>query len=129
MFLQRVRFRIKYFTTGQILKKDIFLKGKILKKKVFLKGKFWKEIIFKKHDVEKLYNFTQQILKKNCAQKITFWFKLPRKMRIFWVLPAFLKSTLLQNKFLLESLSLNVNFFPKSMTLNEKVLVKSMILN
>ena len=64
--LQRVRFRIKKFTTRQILNKNFYNASD-----------FEEEENFKKHDFEKkLYT------------KITFCLILPRKMRRFCVLRA-----------------------------------------
>ena len=117
-FLRRVRFWIKNFTTRQILKKNIILKSMILKKNNFSESTilkfFWKK---------------STILKKICSQKITFCFNLPRKMRKFYVLRAYLDSTILKKKEFLKSMILKKNFFLKSMILNEIVFVKSMILN
>ncbi len=79
------------------------------------------------------------ILKNIFTQKITLCLLLPRNLRKFCVLRAFLKSTILKKKFFLKSTILKKNFFSKSTILNnffckkhgfeEKFFVKSMILN
>ena len=62
----------------------------ILKKKLFLKS---------------------TILKKICTQKITFCLILPREMRKFCVLRAFLKSMILKKKSFLKSTILKKKIF------------------
>ena len=112
LFVQRVRFWIEIFTTRQILKNNFWKawfwkknsKSTILKTKIFFKGRF-------------------------AHKKITFWFKLPSKMRKFCVLRAILKNTILRKMFSLKTMILNVKIFLKSMILKEKVFVKSMILS
>ena len=69
------------------------------------------------------------ILKKICPKKIRFRLNVPREMRKFCVLSAYLKSTILKKKDFLQSMILKKIFFLKSMILNEIVFVKSMILN
>ena len=73
----------------------------ILKKKLFLKS---------------------PILKKICTQKITFCLILPRKMRKFCVLRAFLESMILKKKILLKSTILMKKIFLKSTILNKNFL-------
>ena len=90
--------------------------------------RFWWKFFFKKHDFEEEIFFKSRFLKKFCIQKITFWFILPRKMRKFWVLRAYLQSTILKKVFL-NSMILKKKVFLKSIILNKKFLVKSMILN
>ena len=79
-----------------------------MKKTVLLK--------FKKHFFEDKNFLKKKILKKNCTQKITFWFNLPHKMPKCCVLRAFSKSTILNNE-----------LFPKSMILNEEIFVRKTI--
>ena len=93
-FLQRVRFWIKFFTTRQILywkfydasafEEKYFLKSRNLKKKSILKSTILKKKLFLK----------SRIWKKFCTQKITLWLFLPRGMRKFFVLRAYLKGTI-----------------------------------
>ena len=62
-FLQRVRFCIKIFTTGQILKKNKFLESMILKKKIIFKSTIlMKKFIFKKHDFENKLHSKNHVL-------------------------------------------------------------------
>ena len=44
------------------------------------------------HVLEEKINFKKQILENVAHKKITFWFNLPRRYRIFWVLRAILKN-------------------------------------
>ena len=117
--LQRVRLRIKSFTTCQTLKKNLVLESILFEEKN----------IFKKQDFEEKIFFKKQLLEKVSHTKISGRFNLPRKLRKFCVLRTFLKSTILKKIFFLKITTLNVNFFLKSMILNEKVFVKIMIFN
>ena len=74
--------------TRQILKRNKFLKSMILQKNKFLKSTILKEKLFLK----------STNLKKILHTKTTFRFNLPRKMRKFCVLRAYLKGTILNKK-------------------------------
>ena len=101
-----------------------------LRIKIFLKSMNLKKIFFKKHDFEEKKTFLKsRFWKFFCTHKVMFWFILPRKMRKFYVLRAYLKSTILNEKLLLKSMILKKKYSLKSMILKEKVCVKCMFFN
>ena len=88
-FLHCVRFQIEIFTTRLILNQFFFKTRQIFNKNALLESMSLKKKYFKKSSVLRIWRkIIFKNLKKNCTQKITFWFNLPSKRRKFNVLNA-----------------------------------------
>ena len=82
----------------------IFLKSTILKKKLILKSRFWK---------------------KNCTQKLTFWFNFSRKVRIFLRFTCNFEKHIFVGKIFSKNHDFECKVFVRSMILNWKFFVWS----
>ena len=86
------------FFSRQILNSNSYDASVFEIKFIFKKLDSEEKKIFKKHDFDERIFLKAGFQKKNCAQKIVFCLILPRNMRKFCVLRAYLKSTILKEK-------------------------------
>ena len=107
-----------------MIKNIFFKKQDFEEKNAIKKHDFERKFILKKHDFEEKILLKSRFLKNFCAENITFWFILPRKMRNFHVLRAILKNTILRAKFFSKKDDFEDKSIFKKHDLEEKIFFK-----